>query len=98
MVQGMSMPLDPLEWTVNDLQQAKESVLLLHQSGITLTDIKPANFVKLTGSGTNGNMEETVKRVVAIDLEGFWKDASDVELPGWLLRQETPLPVSCGDS
>lgn len=91
MVAGISMPLDPLEWTEEDLQQAKESVLLLLQSGITLTDIKPANFVKLTDSNkANGN----VKRVVAIDLEGFSRDDIDVELPPWLLREGTPVLIA----
>lgn len=72
------MTLDTLEWAEEDLEHAKESVLLLHQSGITLTDIKHANSVKLTDSNkTNGNVE----RVVAIDLEGFSRDDIDVELP-----------------
>jgi hypothetical protein len=92
MVKGMPMPLDPTEWTQKDLQQAKESVLLLHhQSCITLTDIKPANFVKLTEKGTNirnGNREEnTIERVVAIDLEGFLMDADGVEIPPWLQNE-----------
>lgn len=96
MVAGVPMPLDPLEWTTTDLQQAKESLLLLHhQAGITLTDIKPANFVQLQQQScdddADGNAEETMmKQVVAIDLEGFWKDASEVELPLWLLGQGTP--------
>mmetsp|Transcript_24158 Transcript_24158/g.66948 ORF Transcript_24158/g.66948 Transcript_24158/m.66948 type:complete len:536 (+) Transcript_24158:120-1727(+) len=94
MVQGMSMPLDPCMWTAQDLQQGKEAVLRLHESGITVTDIKPANFVKLVGSGTSGNMEVTGNRVVAIDLEGFWKEAEDIELPIWLLRQDTPMLTS----
>eukprot|EP00978_Attheya_sp_CCMP212_P006978 scaffold16306_cov45-Attheya_sp.AAC.1 len=71
MVAGVPMPLEPQEWTGNDLQQAKESVWLLHQSNITLTDMKPANFVKLSGSGMNGNILETATWVVAIDLECF---------------------------
>jgi hypothetical protein len=83
MVAGVSMPLDPLKWTSTDLQEAKESVLLLHQAGVTLTDIKPANFVKLTGCETN-NTEDRVKRVVAIDLEDFCRDDSALELPLWL--------------
>mmetsp|Transcript_8479 Transcript_8479/g.15369 ORF Transcript_8479/g.15369 Transcript_8479/m.15369 type:complete len:325 (-) Transcript_8479:123-1097(-) len=95
MVAGVPMPLEPQEWTGNDLQQAKESVFLLHQSKITLSDIKPANFVKLSGSGMNGNILETVTRVVAIDLECFLKNASDVELPPWLLREGSPSLISC---
>ena len=87
------MPLDPLECSATDLQQASKSVLLLFQAGITLADIKPANFVQLRQScdDADENKEETMlKRVVAIDLEGFSKDASEVELPLWLLGQGTP--------
>lgn len=87
MVAGVSMPLDPVEWTATDLEQAMESVLLLHQAGVTLTDIKPANFVRLLQgcNGSEGNAEEIMmERVVAIDLEGFWGDASEVELQRWL--------------
>lgn len=90
---GVPMPLDPVEWSREDLEQAKESILLLQQSGITLTDIKPANFVKLTDKGTKGNGEETIERVVAIDLECFWKDADGVELPPWFWKQDTPSLV-----
>ena len=87
------MTLNPLEWTTTDLQQANESVLLLHQAGITLTDIKPANFVQLLQNcdDADGNTGGTMmKRVGAIDLEAFWKNDSEVELPLWLLSQGTP--------
>jgi len=84
------MPQDTSEWKAEELEQAKESILLLSEAGVGLRDIKPANFVKLTdqSSAKRG-------RVVAIDLECYFQDTNAVELPLWLTQGCSSL-ISAG--
>lgn len=74
--EGSPMPSDPNDWSKECLTQAFESVQMLHNVNISLTDIKPANFVRIPIGDGN--------RVVSIDLECFAADCNELELPDWL--------------
>merc|ERR1712032_824903 len=96
---GNPMPLDPNEWCCSDFRQALESVCLLLDAGIVLSDIKPANFISIERTTSSDNDRGGDTRVMAIDLEDSLPGVGDgesqhFELPDWILRGSSGRLVS----
>lgn len=93
---GDPMPTDSDQWSRSELIQAAESVRLLYEAGIELSDIKPANFIRIPKQeiGASQNTEE--QRVVAIDLEESFleAEAESLELPEWMFQEAEANTVS----